>query len=136
MDEIFYKVENDLSGIEFGEVLINSTIKRPTNDLERLEKMCRNSNLIITARKDNKLIGVARALTDFSYCTYLSDLAVDLAFQKIGIGKRLLIELKKNTPQATLFLLAAPESINYYSKIGLIPFEHCFILKDINQITI
>jgi GNAT superfamily N-acetyltransferase len=134
MNEILYQLENDLSAIEFREVLINSTIKRPVDDMERLEGMCKNANLIITARLNGKLVGVARSLSDFTFCTYLSDLAVDLSFQKMGIGKRLLIETKKNAPRTIIFLLAAPEAINYYPKIGLTPFEHCFILKDINQI--
>jgi GNAT superfamily N-acetyltransferase len=136
MNEVLYQLENDLSPIEFREVLINSTIKRPIDDMERLEAMCKNANLIITARLQGKLVGVARSLSDFSFCTYLSDLAVDLAFQKLGIGKKLLFETKQYAPKATIFLLAAPEAINYYPKIGLIPFEHCFILKDINQIII
>jgi predicted N-acetyltransferase YhbS len=134
MQDIHYQVENDLSPLEFREVLINSTIKRPVHDLERLETMCKNANLIITARQNGKLVGVARSLSDFSFCTYLSDLAVDVNFQKQGIGKRLLVESKKNAPKATVFLLAAPEAIDYYPKIGLTPFEHCFILKDVNQI--
>jgi predicted N-acetyltransferase YhbS len=134
MNEIVYKIENDLSAIEFRDVLINSTIKRPVDDMERLEEMCKNANLIITARLNGKLIGVARSLSDFSFCTYLSDLAVDLSFQKSGIGKRLLVETKKNAPRATIFLLAAPEAVNYYPKIGLTQYEHCFILKNINRI--
>jgi N-acetylglutamate synthase-like GNAT family acetyltransferase len=134
MQDIHYQVEDDLSPLEFREVLINSTIKRPVHDLERLEAMCKNANLIITARLNGKLIGVARSLSDFSFCTYLSDLAVDVNFQKQGIGKRLLIETKKNAPKATVFLLAAPEAIHYYPKIGLMLFEHCFILKDVHQI--
>ena len=31
-------------------------------------------------------MGVSRAITDFAYCTYLSDLAVDESYQKQGIG--------------------------------------------------
>ncbi len=136
MVEILYQVENDLSALEFREVLINSTIKRPVEDVERLEDMCKNANLIITARENGKLVGVARSLSDFSFCTYLSELAVDVAYQKLGIGKRLLVETKRHAPKATVFLLSAPEAIHYYPKIGLIPYEHCFILKNINQITL
>jgi ribosomal protein S18 acetylase RimI-like enzyme len=136
MNEVLYQAENDLPATEFREVLINSTIKRPVDDIKGLEEMCKNANLIITARQNGKLVGVARSLSDFSFCTYLSDLAVDVAFQKLGIGKRLLIETKKNAPKTTVFLLAAPEAIHYYPKIGLTPFEHCFILRDINQIII
>ena len=67
------------------EVLLGE--RRPVNDFNRIKKMCENANLIITARLDGKLIGVARSVTDFAYCTYLSDLAVDKEYQKQGIGK-------------------------------------------------
>jgi len=66
--------------------------------------MCQNANLIVTARKDGKLVGVARSLTDFIYCTYLSDLAVDKSLQKRGIGTRLIKETKLHSPQAKLIL--------------------------------
>ena len=49
--------------------------------------MVEHGNLIVTARKNEKLIGVSRSLTDFQFCTYLSDLAVDIKYQKLGIGK-------------------------------------------------
>jgi predicted N-acetyltransferase YhbS len=93
--------------------------------------MCENANLIITARLDGKLIGVARSMTDFGYCTYLSDLAVDREYQRKGIGKRLIEETKKQTPQATLILLSAPAAVDYYPKIGMKKHNHCFILTDL-----
>ena len=136
MMDIIYKTEKSLNPIEFIDVLKRSTLseRRPVNDFERVEKMCRNSNLIITARLNEKLIGVARSVTDFVYCTYLSDLAVDKEFQHKGIGKRLIEETKKQTPQATLILLSAPAAIEYYPKIGMKKHEHCFILKEINEL--
>lgn len=90
MNVITYQVENDLDPVEFRDVLIRSTLgeRRPIEDAERISLMCKNANLIVTARgADGKLLGVSRALTDFVYCTYLSDLAVDVAYQKQGIGK-------------------------------------------------
>ena len=35
---------------------------------------------------DNNLVGIARCVTDYHYCCYLSDLAVDKSLQKSGIG--------------------------------------------------
>lgn len=96
--------------------------------------MIRNSNLIITARENGLLIGVARSLTDFAFCTYMSDLAVDVKFQKSGIGKELIRRTKAETPEAKLILLAAPAAREYYPKIGMSNFEYCFILDDINQL--
>jgi len=135
MKDIVYKVENYLDPSEFIDVLKRSTLgkRRPIDDFERIKEMCENSNLIVSARLDGKLIGIARSITDFSYCTYLSDLAVDKDYQKKGIGKRLIAETKKQSPQATLILLSAPAAVDYYPKIGMIKHNHCFILTDIND---
>lgn len=133
---IAYKVENNLSVDEFKAVLINSTLseRRPVDEPDRLTKMLELGNLIITARENGKLIGVSRSLTDFVYCTYLSDLAVDKAYQKQGIGKELIRLTKLNAPQAKIILLAAPDAIPYYPKIGMTQYEFCYFLSDINAL--
>jgi len=136
MKNIIYNVEQSLDPAEFIDVLKRSTLgeRRPIGDFERMKKMCENANLIVSARLDGKLIGIARSVTDFSYCTYLSDLAVDKDYQKQGIGKRLIEETKKQSPQATLILLSAPVAVDYYPKIGMTKHNHCFILTDINDL--
>ncbi|MGN6394141.1 MAG: GNAT family N-acetyltransferase [Mucilaginibacter sp.] len=134
--EIVYARELTLHPEEFIDVLKRSTLaaRRPVDDTERMKCMCQNANLIVTARKDGKLVGVARSLTDFIYCTYLSDLAVDESLQKQGIGIRLIAETKKLTPQAKLILLSAPAAVNYYPKIGMTNHPHCYMLDDVNDL--
>lgn len=134
--EITYQQENDLEPSEFRDVLIRSTLgeRRPIDDLERIEKMCRNANIIITARHEGKLVGVSRSISDFAFCTYLSDLAVDEAFQHQGIGKKMIEETKKLTPEGKLILLAAPAARDYYPKIGMKQFEYCFLIDDLNEL--
>jgi predicted N-acetyltransferase YhbS len=136
MSRIVYKVESTLDPLEFKDILIRSTLveRRPVSDFDRIKKMCDNANLIITARKDEKLIGVARSITDFAYCTYLSDLAVDTEYQNQGIGKRLIEETKKAAPQAKIILLSAPAAVEYYPKIGMKKHNHCYTLDDINEL--
>ena len=136
MMDIIYNVEKTLDPDEFINVLNRSTLgeRCPVEDKNRIRQMCENANLIITARLTGKLIGVARSITDFVYCTYLSDLAVDREYQKQGIGKRLIEETKKLTPQATLILLSAPAAIEYYPKIGMKRHEQCFILKYLEEL--
>ena len=136
MSEIIYNVEKSLDVSEFIEVLKNSTLakRRPVEDEQRITSMCNNANLIITARIDRRLIGVARSITDFVYCTYLSDLAVDIDYQKKGVGKRLIEETKKLTPQAKLILLSAPGAINYYPKIGMTKHNYCYFIDDIKEL--
>lgn len=96
--------------------------------------MLEHANLIVTARDHGKLIGVVRSLTDFVYCTYLSDLAVDETYQKMGIGKELIRLTKEKTPEAKLILLSAPKAVHYYPKIGMTQWEQCYILDDIDSL--
>jgi ribosomal protein S18 acetylase RimI-like enzyme len=134
--EVNIQREFGLDPAEFINVLIRSTLgeRRPVDDFERIIEMCKNANLIVTARKDGKLIGVARSVTDFVYCTYLSDLAVDKDYQKKGIGKKLIEETKRLSPQAKLILLSAPAAVDYYPKIGMKRHNHCFMLDDISEL--
>jgi predicted N-acetyltransferase YhbS len=133
---IEYKIENDLSVEEFRTVLENSTLgeRRPVNEPEKLQKMLEFGNLVITARENEKLVGVSRSLTDFVFCTYLSDLAVDEAYQKQGIGTELIRQTKLAAPDAKLILLAAPAATRYYPKIGMTQHKFCFYLDDINKL--
>jgi len=136
MSEIIYAVEKSLDVSEFIEVLKNSTLskRRPIDDEQRISSMCNNANLIVTARLDGKLIGIARSITDFVYCTYLSDLAVDVDYQKSGIGKKLIKLTKEQTPQAKLILLSAPAAVDFYPKIGMTKHYHCYYVDDIKDL--
>ncbi|MEM8525254.1 MAG: GNAT family N-acetyltransferase [Bacteroidota bacterium] len=133
---ISYQIENDLSVKEFKSVLIQSTLgeRRPIDEPERLSTMLKHANLIITARDGERLVGVARSLTDFCYCTYLSDLAIDQDYQRQGIGKELIRRTKLESPRANLILLAAPAAVSYYPKIGMAQHEFCYLLKDLNDL--
>lgn len=136
MEIINYKIENELPAEEFIQVLIDSTLgeRRPVTDKDRIIKMLEAADLIITARYRGKLVGVARSISDFVYCTYLSDLAVDERHQGKGIGKELIRQTKLASPQATLILLAAPKAVNYYPKIGMRKHEHCFLIAAIEEL--
>ena len=133
---ILYQIENNLSSAEFIDVLSRSTLseRRPIDDPERIGNMLKHANLIVTARENGKLIGVSRALSDFAFCTYLSDLAVDETYQKQGIGKELIRQTKLASPKGKLILLAAPKAVNYYPRIGMVKFEHCFYIDDATQL--
>jgi predicted N-acetyltransferase YhbS len=128
---IQYARETGLDPDEFIKVLNDSTLgeRRPVDNRERIIRMCKNANLIITARDNGKLVGIARSLTDFAYCTYLSDLAVSEAYQKKGIGRELVRRVREAVPEASLILLAAPKAVDYYPKIGMIRHEAAYILR-------
>lgn len=128
--KITYKTNVLPSVEEIINVYESSGINRPTSDKDRIEQMYKNSNLIVTAWDNDQLVGIARSLTDFCYCCYLSDLAVSSAYQKSGIGKEL-VKLTKTTigDKSMLLLLAAPSAIEYYPKIGLDAVKNGFIIN-------
>lgn len=122
-DQFTCAIEPGLSADEFIDVLKRSTLaeRRPVNERARIEKMLKNADLIVTARDENgRLIGVSRCVTDFSFCCYCSDLAVDTAQQGKGVGRRLIKESAKAAgDHAHFILLSAPGAVSYYEHIGM-----------------
>ncbi|TWU40393.1 GNAT family N-acetyltransferase [Novipirellula artificiosorum] len=127
-----YENESDLTPAEFIDVLRRSTLaeRRPVDELLRIAKMLANANLVVTARDEaGTLVGVARAITDFAYCTYLSDLAVDAAHQNQGIGRELIRVTHVHAGLDTrLILLAAPAAASYYPHIGMKNHKSCWMI--------
>jgi predicted N-acetyltransferase YhbS len=117
---ILYRVAGDLDVNEVVDVYRASTLgsRRPIDDLERMRAMLQRANLIVTAWDGERLVGIARSLSDFAFCTYLSDLAVRVEWQRQGIGKELIRRTQAEGGRATVLLFAAPAAIDYYKHIG------------------
>ena len=118
--EISYKTGSNLDLDVVIDLYRASTLgeRRPIGDRARMEQMLRNANLVITAWDGDLLVGISRALSDFSYVTYLSDLAVRQSHQRQGIGKELMRRTQQASAPATLILLAAPAAEQYYPHVG------------------
>ena len=122
--DIHYKSGAAFTVAEMIDLYRRSTLgkRRPLDRPDIFGQMRDNANLVITAWDGEKLVGIARSFTDFGYVTYLADLAVDEAYQRQGIGKRLIEETRaKMAPTCKIVLLAAPRANEYYPQIG---FEH------------
>jgi GNAT superfamily N-acetyltransferase len=116
---IEYRENQPLEPVEVARVFEASGISRPTKDIPRIAKMFANANVVISAWDGTRLIGVSRALTDYSYCCYLSDLAVDVAYQKHGIGRELIRRTQSIIgEEISLILMSAPGAMAYYPKAG------------------
>ncbi|RUT44487.1 GNAT family N-acetyltransferase [Paenibacillus anaericanus] len=127
---IIYSEEKEQRARDVAEVFKNSGIKRPFDDYERIQKMIDNSDVMITAWFDGKMIGVARAITDFSYCCYLSDLAVDKRYQKHGIGTELVKRIQSIVgDECSMVLLSAPGAVEYYPRLGFENSDKAFVIK-------
>ncbi len=126
---IDYALEPDLDAQAFIAILKSSGLgeRRPIGEPDRIEKMLRRADIIVTARDGGRLVGVSRAIADFAYCCYLSDLAVDLAYQRRGIGKALIEKTHDVAGRdSTLILLSAPAAADYYPRIGMTRHDACF----------
>ena len=124
-----YRVGNDLNADELATLYRRASLNRPIDDLTRMGKMIENANFIISAWDGQRLVGVSRSVTDFAYCCYLSDLAVDPEYQKSGIGQ----ELVRRTQEALgdevmILLLSVPAAMEYYPKIGFEKNDRAFMI--------
>ncbi len=112
------------------EVFESSGIVRPTHDAGRITSMFKGAGLVVSAWDGDLLVGIARSLTDFCFCCYLADLAIRKEYQHAGIGKELVALTRREiSAQSMLLLIAAPEAIGYYPKLGMDPVEGAFIFK-------
>ncbi len=132
-----FSTTREISPRQFVHLLKRSTLaeRRPIDDAECVDRMLRHADLLVTAWHSDQLVGVARSVTDFAYCCYLSDLAVDVAFQKAGIGKRLMRMTKEQLgPRCKLILLSAPAAHGYYPRVGFEQHPSAWVLHEDRQI--
>ncbi|SLN40649.1 putative acetyltransferase [Aquimixticola soesokkakensis] len=128
--DITYQVEPSLSAEEFQTVLRSSGLaaRRPADDLAKLAAMIDGAQIIVTARDGDKIVGVARSITDWAFCLYCSDLAVDESYQGHGIGKLLLKMTVRQAPDVdTHLLLSAPKAVTFYEHAGYTRHDAAFI---------
>ena len=126
-----YETARQISADEFIDLLRRSTLaeRRPVDDRKRIQAMLQHANLLCSAWDGEKLVGVARSVTDFEYCCYLSDLAVDENYQRKGIGKELIRQTRcRLGDKAKIILLSAPKAEAYYPKIGFEAHRSAWIL--------
>ena len=130
MSGISYRRDPVVTAEEVADCFRRSGIRRPVEDVERIGRMLKHANLTFCAYDGEKLVGIARSLTDFSFACYLSDLAVDKDYQRSGIGREL-IRLTEEVigEESMLLLLAAPDAMDYYPHVGFDKAENAWIKR-------
>lgn len=125
------RVGNDLDLDTVIDVYVDSTLgaRRPVGDRERMAAMLANANLVVSAWDDGQMVGIARSLSDFSYVTYVSDLAVRASRQRSGVGRALLARTQTEGGTARLVLLSAPAAVDYYPRIGFAKYDSAWTLE-------
>jgi predicted N-acetyltransferase YhbS len=132
MTPILYAVNEPLDAVEVIAVFTSSRIRRPVDDPQRIARMLQQADLVVSAREGETLVGVARALTDFSYCCYLSDIAVRHEYQRRGIGMAMINLVRERIgEESMLLLLSAPEAMDYYPRLGFRSVANAFVIPRI-----
>ncbi|MEX2263382.1 MAG: GNAT family N-acetyltransferase [Bryobacteraceae bacterium] len=128
---ITYRLGNDLDLDHTIELYRSCSLgaRRPLDDRGRMAEMLRNANLVVTAWEGGLLVGISRSLSDFSFATYLSDLAVRESHQRLGIGKELIRITQREGGEAQVILLAAPQAVDYYPHVGFTRHDSAWILE-------
>jgi predicted N-acetyltransferase YhbS len=119
--KINYTISQKITSDEFIDILNRSTLgeRRPIDNEKCIQGMLDHADILVLAMDGEKIVGVARAISDFNYACYLSDLAVDIAYQKMGIGKKLIEKVQEQLEKGCkIILLSAPAAKEYYPKIG------------------
>lgn len=134
---IDYALNRPITCQQFVELLQATTLgaRRPLEDETCIQGMLDHAGLIVTAWDGDRLIGVARSVTDFHYCCYLSDLAVAQDVQARGIGT----ELIRRTfgalkPGCKMILLSAPQATGYYPKIGFAAHSSAWVMNGVDEL--
>ncbi len=129
LTDIVFAEHRPLAALAVARLYDRAGLRRPTSDLDRMQRMLDGADVLITAWDDERLVGLARTLTDHSFCAYLSDLAVDPDYQGIGIGRELIRQTREAVgPEAMLLLLAAPEAHTYYPHVGFTKVDNAWSL--------
>ena len=116
---IRYSEKRHLEPKAIADLYVQSGVDNPITDHERIAKMFDNSNLVISAWDGTRLVGIARALTDFAYCCYLSDLVIDQGYRGSGIGGNLVTLIQKAIGvNVSIFLVSSPSASTFYEKLG------------------
>ena len=120
---ITYRADKAIPLDVFIDVYRRSTLgeRRPVHNRGIMAAMLEHGNVLISAWDGDRLVGIARTLTDYVYVAYLADLAVDIAYQRKGIGKELIRRTQAALePTCLITLLSAPKANDYYPKLGFV----------------
>ncbi|MEQ1901135.1 MAG: GNAT family N-acetyltransferase [Devosia sp.] len=119
---IVYAQERNLSVEDYVAVLSETTMrsKRPLANAERIGRMLRGANFIVTAREDGVILGLARCISDNEWIAYCAELAVKESAQGRGIGKGIIGKCYELLgPGMGLILAAEPEAVAFYERVGM-----------------
>lgn len=126
MDEQIRIQEERLSALEYVDFLKRSDLgsQYPKERFEeRIAKLVGSVSLSLVARNENGVVvGVLFGLTDFAYWLFITDLGIDRAYARKGIGKQLMKMAHRKAggeKNIAVYLIANESAIPFYEKLGM-----------------
>ena len=90
---------------------------------ERIRKLVQNVSISLVARnEEGTAVGVLFGLTDYAYWLYITDLGVDRAYERQGIGRQLMKTahaLAGGEKDIAVYLIANENAVPFYEKLGM-----------------
>ncbi|MBP3857688.1 MAG: GNAT family N-acetyltransferase [Ruminiclostridium sp.] len=90
---------------------------------ERVARLLKNATISLAARNESGiLVGVLLGLTDYAYWLYVTDLGVDRAYERQGIGSELMRTAHKiagGEKDIAVYLIANEEAVPFYENLGM-----------------
>ena len=102
---------------------------RKTDNPEALWRTFENSSLVLTLWERDRLVALARVLTDGEQTSYLCDLAVEPDEQGAGVGKRMVDEILSRCEGTELILRDSDLSTGFYERLGFQPVDNAWVRK-------
>ncbi|GAA3018037.1 GNAT family N-acetyltransferase [Tetragenococcus solitarius] len=125
--EVEIKVNEPMTVEQVTQLYQETGFEKPLNDKKRLQNMIDHTPLVFSSWKDGKLLGLARCLTDFEYFCYLSDILILPSYQKQGIGRKLVNEIKQYLgTRVTLSLRAEDKATGFYERLEFAPTDKMY----------
>ena len=100
---------------------------RPTDDLGALWRAFENSPLVVSLWDGERLVALARVLTDGAHVSYLCDFAVEPDEQGAGVGARLLDETLARCAGTEVVLRDSALSAGFWAQVGFTPVDNAWV---------
>jgi GNAT superfamily N-acetyltransferase len=89
----------------------------------RIAKLVQRASIRLVARnEENTVVGVLFGLTDYAYWLFITDLGVDRAYVRQGIGRQLMQrahEIAGGEKDIAIYLVANDAAVPFYEKLGM-----------------
>ena len=116
---IVYATNDIPDAAEVAALLRASGFNRPVDDLDRVGRMLRNADVIVTARDGDALVGIVRGLADYAVYALVTELAVAVAYKRMGIGRELLRRFREQAgEECAVILHSSEEGHAFYGHLG------------------